>query len=117
MGILPYEIKHEDQLWSFLHSIPKECSNRECVSTGAVGEQTCRSLGHHLLHPMILRPRALFYRTDCTHISKFLTHTLNNLFLKLSFTLFFRSASPEKILKKILNYMHLLIYFSTLQYL
>ena len=26
---------------------------------------------------MILRPRALFYRTDCTRRSKFLTHTLH----------------------------------------
>ena len=28
---------------------------RECVSTGAAGAQTCRSLGNHLLHPQILR--------------------------------------------------------------
>ena len=28
---------------------------RECVSTGAAGAQTLRSLGHHLLHPLILR--------------------------------------------------------------
>ena len=28
---------------------------RECVSTGAAGAQTRRSLGHHLLHPLILR--------------------------------------------------------------
>ena len=28
--------------------------SRECVSMGAVGAQTCRSLGHHLLHPQIL---------------------------------------------------------------
>ena len=27
-------------------------------------------------HPQILRPRALFYRTDCTCRSKFLTHTM-----------------------------------------
>ena len=37
------------------------------------------------MHPLILRPRALFYRTDCTRRSKFLTHALisnsmNNLF-------------------------------------
>ena len=61
---------------------------RECVRTGAEGAQTRRSLGHHLLHPLILRllvlyvhplilrPRALFYRTDCTRRSKFLTHAL-----------------------------------------
>jgi hypothetical protein len=28
---------------------------RECASTGAVSAQTSRSLGHHLLHPQILR--------------------------------------------------------------
>ena len=28
---------------------------RECVSTDAAGAQTRRSLGHHLLHPLILR--------------------------------------------------------------
>ena len=28
---------------------------RECVSTGAAGAGTRRSLGHHLLHPLILR--------------------------------------------------------------
>ena len=37
-------------------------SSRECVSTGAEGARTRRSLGHHLLHPHILRPRALFYK-------------------------------------------------------
>jgi hypothetical protein len=29
--------------------------SRECVGTGAAGAQTRRSLGHHLLHPLILR--------------------------------------------------------------
>ena len=29
-------------------------NSRECVSTGAAGAQTCRSLGHHLLHLLIL---------------------------------------------------------------
>ena len=28
---------------------------RECVSMGAAGAQTRRSLGNHLLHPLILR--------------------------------------------------------------
>ena len=28
-------------------------------------------------HLQILRPRALFYKTDCTRRSKFLTHALN----------------------------------------
>ena len=49
---------------------------RECVSTGAAGARTRRSLEHHLLHPLILRPRALFYRTDGTRRTKFLTHAL-----------------------------------------
>ena len=50
--------------------------SRECVRTGAAGACNRRSLGHHLLHPLILSPRALFYRTDCTRRSKFLTHAL-----------------------------------------
>ena len=50
--------------------------NRECVSTGTVGARTRRSLGYHLLHLLILRPRVLIYKTDCTHRSKFLTHAL-----------------------------------------
>ena len=29
------------------------------------------------VYPLNLRPITLFYRTDCTHRSKFLTHTLN----------------------------------------
>ena len=28
---------------------------RECVRAGAAGAGTCRSLGYHLLHPLILR--------------------------------------------------------------
>ena len=36
---------------------------RECVRTGAVGAQTCRSLGYHLLHPLILRLLVLFAPT------------------------------------------------------
>ena len=42
---------------------------RECVSTGAAGAQTRRSLGHHLSHPLILVLRVPFYRTDCTRRS------------------------------------------------
>ena len=38
-------------LWQRLISI--NVSDRECVSTGAAGAR--RSLGHHLLHPLILR--------------------------------------------------------------
>ena len=51
---------------------------RECVSTGAAGARTRRSLGHHLLHPLIFRPRTLFYRTHCTRRYKFLTHALRH---------------------------------------
>ena len=29
--------------------------SRECVSAGAAGARTRRSLGYHLLHPLILR--------------------------------------------------------------
>ena len=33
---------------------------RECVSTGAAGARTRRILGHHLLHPLILRLLVLY---------------------------------------------------------
>ena len=59
---------------------------RECVSAGAAGAQTRRSLGHHLLHPLILRLIVLCAPADfetqsspgctCTRRSKFLTHSL-----------------------------------------
>ena len=52
---------------------------RECVSLDAAGAWTCRSLGHHLLHPMILMLlvlSVLFCRTDCNRRSKFLTDAL-----------------------------------------
>ena len=32
----------------------------------------------YYVHPLVLRPRALFYRTDCTRRSKFLTHALGH---------------------------------------
>jgi hypothetical protein len=38
--------------------------HRECVSTGAVGARTRRSLGHHILHPLILRLLVLCAPTD-----------------------------------------------------
>ena len=43
---------------------------RECISTGA---RTGRSLGYHLLHPLILR---LLVYTMCTCRSKLLTNAL-----------------------------------------
>ena len=49
---------------------------RECFGTGAAGARTRRSLAHHLLHPQILRPRALFYKKDCTRSSEFLTKAM-----------------------------------------
>ena len=59
---------------------------RECVSTGAAGARTRRSLGHHLLHPLILRLLVLCAPADFetqsspgytyTRRSKFLTHSL-----------------------------------------
>ena len=38
--------------------------SRECVSTGAAGAQTRRSLGHHLFHPQILRLLVLLKPPD-----------------------------------------------------
>ena len=67
--------------FSRLHSTRLPEGSRECVSTGLAGARTRRSLGHHLLHPLILRPRALFDRTDCTRRSKFLTHTLQSFWI------------------------------------
>ena len=61
--------------------------NRECVRAGAAGSQTRRFLGHHLLHPLILRLLVLCapadlktQRIDCAHTcrSKFLTHSLGH---------------------------------------
>ena len=34
----------------------KDIHARECVSTGALGARTLRSLGHHLLHPLFWDP-------------------------------------------------------------
>ena len=67
------------------------CHFRECVSTGAAGARTSRSLGHHLLHPLILR---LLFSTMCTRCfetqsskgctctrrSKFIMHSLQSIF-------------------------------------
>ena len=39
---------------AFIYDVFKQWG-RECVSTGAAGAQTRRFLGHHLLHPLILR--------------------------------------------------------------
>ena len=62
------------------------CRGRECIRTGAAGARTRRSLGHHLLHPLILRLLVLCAPADfetqsspgctCTCRSRFLTHSL-----------------------------------------
>ena len=65
-------IQFSEALINYLWNTP----GRVCVSTGAVGAQTRRSLGHPPLHPQILRPRAFFYRTDYICKSKFLKHAL-----------------------------------------
>jgi hypothetical protein len=48
---------------------------RECVSMGAAGAQTRRSLGHHLLYSQILRLLVIL-RASSTFRSKFLKHAL-----------------------------------------
>ena len=59
--LLPIEEFFRQILFSFWNlsfkSLLLTCPSphRECVSTGAAGAQTRRSLGHHLLHPLILR--------------------------------------------------------------
>ena len=52
--------------------------HRECVRTGAVGVSTADlwNITFYYVHPLILRPRYLFYITDYTRRSKFLTHAL-----------------------------------------
>ena len=63
--------------------------SRECIITGAAGARTRRSLGHHLLHPlMILRLLVLCAPADfgtqsspgctCTCRSKILMHSLGS---------------------------------------
>ena len=44
-------------------------------------------------HPQLLKPRALFYRTDCTRRSKFLTHALNYFSIFPSWTMNIWTAS------------------------
>ena len=50
--------------------------HRECVSMGAAGARTHRSLGHHLLHPTILRLLVLCAPTDFEAQSSLLQHRL-----------------------------------------
>ena len=49
---------------AFLESIEERLEHRECVSMGALGAPTCRSLEHHLLHPLILRLLVLCAPSD-----------------------------------------------------
>ena len=49
----------------------------ECVSTGAAGAQTRRSLGHHHLHPLILRLLVLCAPADFEAPSSLLQNRLH----------------------------------------
>ena len=50
---------------------------RECFNTGAVVAQTCRSLGHHLLHLQILRLLVLLKPADFEAQSSLLKNSLH----------------------------------------
>ena len=50
---------------------------RECVGRGAAGAQTCRSLGHHLLHPLIFRLLVLCAPADFGAQSSLLQNRLH----------------------------------------
>ena len=47
-----------NQLSIMLQGRTRQHSDRECVSTGAAGAPTRRSMEHHLLHPQIQIPNA-----------------------------------------------------------
>ena len=96
-------------------------NDRECVRAGAAGARTRRSLGHQLLHPLILRLLVLCAPADfetqsspgctCTRRSKFLTHSVNDfwqtekkslLWTNMKFVYFFNwEKLVEKIVKRI----------------
>ena len=89
-SIKPHEVsKFPSAVFNWVHI--------ECVSMGAAGAQIRRSLGHHLLHPQILRLlvllkptaqiglRALFYRTDYPRRSKSQTYALRTVCIYSSF--------------------------------
>ena len=50
---------------------------RECVSTGAAGALTYSSLGHHFLHPLILRRLVLCAPADFEAQSSLLLYRLH----------------------------------------
>ena len=50
-------------------------SSRECISRGAAGAQTRRTLGHHILHPQILRLLVLLKPADFEAQSSFSEQT------------------------------------------
>ena len=79
------------------------CVVREYVSTGAACPKTHRFLGHHLLHPKILRHRALFDRTDCIRRFKFLMHALLVLIYLQCRYLAYLITMSRSIEKKVLN--------------
>ena len=57
--------------------ITDQLGHRECVSTGAEGTRTCRSLGHHLLHSLILRLLVLCAPADFESQSSLLQNRLH----------------------------------------
>ena len=48
-------VQHRHSVTNSSHFVQKNIPCRECVSTGSEGAWTRRSLGHHILHPLILR--------------------------------------------------------------
>ena len=84
-----FHLINKKNLLHFLFSpnkFQKRSQHRECVSKGAADARTRRSLGHHLLHLLILRLLVLCAPADfetqistgctCTRRSKYLMHSL-----------------------------------------
>ena len=70
---------------------------RECVSTGAAGAQTCRSLGHYLSHPLILRLLVTVYVVkDSTRHCRSRYDLISCLFLVWPYDLFWFWTLPTK---------------------
>ena len=53
------------------------CTNPQIFGISPFAPADFEAFSTPNVNPLILRPRALFYRTDCTRRCKFLTHTLN----------------------------------------
>ena len=54
-NVVQFLMQKHKCLQQFCHLIVFPFQTRECVSTGAEGARALRSLGHHRLHPLILR--------------------------------------------------------------